>query len=125
MTPMASNVKRCRPLRAKGEPPPVRRARAGSARSAEIAVSEIIRRNNRERNEPAKKSPRRVFLHALQRVIGRVVAPLWIPLSVHYCGELNIHDMVWGEDGLVGVNTLFSCLFRLDEKYSFAPVAAR
>lgn len=47
---------------------------------------------------------------------------LWIPRSVHYCGELNMHDMVWGEDGLVGVNTLFSCLFKLDEYYSFAPV---
>ena len=47
---------------------------------------------------------------------------LFIPRSSHYCGQLNIHDMVWCEDGLVGVNTLFSCLFRLDEHYSFAPI---
>ncbi len=47
---------------------------------------------------------------------------LWVPRSVHFCGELNIHDMAWGEDGLVGVNTLFSCLFRLDEAFSFVPV---
>ena len=49
-------------------------------------------------------------------------AALWVPRSVHYCGYLNAHDLVWGEEGLVGVNTLFSCLFRLDEDHSFAPV---
>ena len=47
---------------------------------------------------------------------------LYVPRSVHFCGELNIHDMVFGEDGLVGVNTLFSCLFRLDHQFSFVPV---
>jgi uncharacterized protein (TIGR03032 family) len=47
---------------------------------------------------------------------------LWVPRMVHYCGELNAHDLAWGEDGLVGVNTLFSCLFRLDEQHSFVPI---
>jgi uncharacterized protein (TIGR03032 family) len=47
---------------------------------------------------------------------------LFVPRSSHYCGQLNIHDMAWCQDGLVGVNTLFSCLFRLDEFYSFAPL---
>ncbi|MDP6368379.1 MAG: TIGR03032 family protein, partial [Planctomycetota bacterium] len=47
---------------------------------------------------------------------------LWVPRMVSYCGELNAHDMAWGEDGLVGVNTLFSCLFRLDEQHSFVPI---
>ncbi len=47
---------------------------------------------------------------------------MWVPCSAHYCGQLNVHDMVWGEDGLVGVNTLFSCLFRLDDEFSFRPV---
>ena len=47
---------------------------------------------------------------------------LWIPRSVHYCGEPNAHDLAFGEDGLVGVNTLFSCLFRLDEQHSFVPI---
>ena len=47
---------------------------------------------------------------------------LFAPRSSHYCGQLNIHDMAWCREGLVGVNTLFSCLFRLDEYHSFAPV---
>ena len=46
---------------------------------------------------------------------------LYVPRSVNYCGQLNIHDIAWGADGLVGVNTLFSCLFRLDPEYSFVP----
>jgi len=44
---------------------------------------------------------------------------LFVPRSSHYCGRLNIHDMAWTENGLVGVNTLFSCLFLLDDNYSF------
>lgn len=47
---------------------------------------------------------------------------LFIPRSVHFCGQLMVHDMVWTEHGLLGVNTLFSCLFRLDPDFSFAPV---
>ncbi|MBX3177233.1 MAG: TIGR03032 family protein [Candidatus Hydrogenedentes bacterium] len=47
---------------------------------------------------------------------------LFLPRSVHYCGQLNIHDIGFGRDGLVGVNTLFSCLFRLDARHSFVPV---
>lgn len=47
---------------------------------------------------------------------------LFIPRSVHFCGQLMVHDMVWTEQGLLGVNTLFSCLFRLDPDFSFAPM---
>jgi uncharacterized protein (TIGR03032 family) len=47
---------------------------------------------------------------------------LFVPRSVHYCGALAVHDMVFTERGLVGVNTLFSCLFELDPRWSFRPV---
>ena len=47
---------------------------------------------------------------------------LFVPRSVHYCGALAVHDMVFTEHGLVGVNTLFSCLFQLDPRFSFRPV---
>ena len=47
---------------------------------------------------------------------------MYAPRSVNYCGHLDIHDLAWTEKGLVGVSTLFSCLFRLDETYSFEPI---
>ncbi len=47
---------------------------------------------------------------------------LFVPRSVHYAGALAVHDMVWTPKGLLGVNTLFSCLFQLDPKHSFRPV---
>jgi len=47
----------------------------------------------------------------------------FVPRSSRYCGQLNIHDIAFTPTGnLVGVNTLFSCLFTLDDKYSFNPV---
>jgi uncharacterized protein (TIGR03032 family) len=47
---------------------------------------------------------------------------LFVPRSAHFCGALNVHDMAFGKNGLVGVNTLFSCLFRLDPSYNFVPL---
>jgi uncharacterized protein (TIGR03032 family) len=47
---------------------------------------------------------------------------LFVPRSVHHVGALAVHDMVFTERGLVGVNTLFSCLFELDPRWSFRPV---
>jgi uncharacterized protein (TIGR03032 family) len=47
---------------------------------------------------------------------------LFVPRSVHFSGALAIHDMVWTPGGLLGVNTLFSCLFQLDPLHSFRPV---
>lgn len=47
---------------------------------------------------------------------------LFVPRSSHFCGQLMVHDMVWTTRGLVGVNTLFSCLFQLDDRFSFRPI---
>ncbi len=47
---------------------------------------------------------------------------LYLPRSVHYCGALDVHDLVFTTKGLIGVNTLFSCLFTLDPRFSFRPI---
>lgn len=47
---------------------------------------------------------------------------LFTPRLAHYCGAVDTHDLLWTPQGLIGVNTLFSCLFRLDDFYSFAPI---
>ncbi len=47
----------------------------------------------------------------------------FVPRSSQYCGQLNIHDIAFTPGGnVVGVNTLFSCLFELDAQFSFRPV---
>ena len=43
----------------------------------------------------------------------------WIPRSSHYTGNIHGHELVWGQDGLWVVNTLFSCLCTLHEGYNF------
>lgn len=47
---------------------------------------------------------------------------LFVPRSVHFVGSLAVHDMIWSREALLGVNTLFSCLFELDSRHSFRPV---
>jgi uncharacterized protein (TIGR03032 family) len=46
---------------------------------------------------------------------------LFIPQATYYTGELDIHDMAYGVEGLWAVNTRFSCLCLIDDKYSFTP----
>jgi uncharacterized protein (TIGR03032 family) len=46
---------------------------------------------------------------------------LLIPQATYYSGELDIHEMAWGREGLWAVNTRFSCLSLIDDKYSFTP----
>lgn len=45
-----------------------------------------------------------------------------LPRAVHFVGALAVHDMLLTDGGLIGVNTLFSCLFRLDPAHSFRPI---
>ncbi len=47
---------------------------------------------------------------------------LFVPRSSFYTGPLDIHDLVWTDKGLIGVNTLFSCLVSLSHTQSFLPV---
>jgi len=47
---------------------------------------------------------------------------LFVPRARYYTGELDLHGLEWGPQGLWGVNTLFSCLCMIDGRYSFTPV---
>lgn len=46
---------------------------------------------------------------------------LYVPQASYHTGMADIHEIEWGNDGLWAVNTAFSCLCRMDEKYSFVP----
>ena len=47
---------------------------------------------------------------------------LYVPRTTYHCGRLNIHGFHWDEQGLLAVNTQFSCLSYIDEDYSFRPI---
>ena len=41
--------------------------------------------------------------------------------SSHYTGEIQAHELAWGNDELWLVNTAFACLCTLDRQHSFVP----
>ncbi len=46
----------------------------------------------------------------------------YVPRATYYTGAIELHDIGWDKDGnLWGVNTLFSCLVQLNDRYSFEP----
>jgi len=47
---------------------------------------------------------------------------LYMPRATYYTGQIDIHDLEWGAEGLYAVNTSFSCLCKIDQDYSFRPV---
>jgi uncharacterized protein (TIGR03032 family) len=47
---------------------------------------------------------------------------LYAPRAAYYTGQLALHDMAWTKNGLLAVNTLFSCLSIIDDTCSFRPV---
>lgn len=46
---------------------------------------------------------------------------LYVPQASYHTGMADIHEIEWGNEGLWAVNTAFSCLCLMDEKYSFVP----
>lgn len=47
---------------------------------------------------------------------------MFVPRATYHTGPLDIHDLNFGKDGnLYAVNTLFSCIVKLDENYNFTP----
>ncbi|MEJ2043082.1 MAG: TIGR03032 family protein [Reinekea sp.] len=46
---------------------------------------------------------------------------LFLPLNKHITGEINVHDIAWGTEGLWLVNSRFSCLCTLQPDLSFKP----
>lgn len=47
---------------------------------------------------------------------------LYMPRVTYHTGYLDIHDLSFGEHGeLYAVNTLFSCIVKIDDDYNFTP----
>ena len=46
---------------------------------------------------------------------------LYLPRVTHHTGDLRVHDIGFGGDGIWFVNTLFSCLCTLGSEYNFEP----
>lgn len=47
---------------------------------------------------------------------------IFLPRATYYTGHVDMHDLEWSGEELLGVNTRFSCLARIDTNYSFTPV---
>ncbi len=48
---------------------------------------------------------------------------LYMPRVTFHTGPLDIHDLSFGRNGeLYAVNTLFSCIIRIDDNFNFTPV---
>ncbi|MBI2242575.1 MAG: TIGR03032 family protein [Nocardioides sp.] len=45
----------------------------------------------------------------------------WLPRASVVTGAIACHELAWGESGLWVVNTAFSCLATLDDRFSFVP----
>jgi uncharacterized protein (TIGR03032 family) len=46
---------------------------------------------------------------------------LFMPRVTYYTGQVDMHDLHWGNEGLWGVNTSFSCLALINDQYSWVP----
>jgi uncharacterized protein (TIGR03032 family) len=47
---------------------------------------------------------------------------LYLPRVTYHTGDLNVHDVAFTDEGVLLVNTRFSCLARLSPDFSFEPV---
>jgi uncharacterized protein (TIGR03032 family) len=47
---------------------------------------------------------------------------LYLPRASFHTGDINVHDLAYGSDGLWVVNTRFCCLSRLSDEFNFVPV---
>lgn len=45
----------------------------------------------------------------------------YLPRASHITGDIDVHEMAWGQQELWFVNTRFSCLCTLDDEHSFVP----
>lgn len=63
----------------------------------------------------------RLLAHSyLEEQPGRYDA-LYLPRASYFTGDLNTHDLAFGQDGLWFVNTRFSCLASLSLEFNFVP----
>lgn len=47
---------------------------------------------------------------------------LWLPRITYYTGQVDMHDIAFGDDGIYAINTSFSCLCKVDGNYNFKPI---
>lgn len=46
---------------------------------------------------------------------------MFMPRVTYYTGQVDIHDLHFGDEGLYAINTSFSCLALIDDLYSWTP----
>lgn len=61
------------------------------------------------------------LLSQLNTSTGLQADALFLPRNSHITGEINVHDMAWGNEGLWLVNSRFTCLCTLQPDLSFKP----
>jgi uncharacterized protein (TIGR03032 family) len=44
------------------------------------------------------------------------------PRTIHFTGDCHMHDMIFADNALIGANTNFSCVCRIDGVHSFTPL---
>lgn len=47
---------------------------------------------------------------------------LWLPRVTFYTGQVDMHDIAFGNDGIYAINTSFSCLCKVDGNFNFKPI---
>ncbi len=47
---------------------------------------------------------------------------LWLPRVTYFTGQVDMHDIAFGNDGVYAVNTSFSCVCKVDGNFNFKPV---
>jgi len=47
---------------------------------------------------------------------------LFIPIKTHFTGQVDMHDVKIGKEGIYAINTSFSCLCKIDSEYNFTPI---
>ena len=47
---------------------------------------------------------------------------LWVPRITFYTGQVDMHDIAFGDSGIYAVNTSFSCICTVDGDFNFKPI---
>ncbi len=47
---------------------------------------------------------------------------LWLPRITFYTGQVDMHDLAIGNEGIFAINTSFSCLCKVDGNFNFKPI---
>ncbi len=61
-------------------------------------------------------------LAARMVINGKKLDNLYFPRVTYHTGDLDLHDIVYQKERIIGVNTRFSCICSFDDAYSFTPI---